>query len=370
MTDTKENTITHTTNTVLRANAPLYNNQTMKLPNHPIINLLRIVLIAMHSYLKFLRSRLIWRLGKMRRTAIARRKLCGAMVKNKLRSFVARLKKIHAGFNRWWARINRHLGKMWVRVGLLFITVATGAILGKYVSPWVLCFFPEAIYGDARAVIGAIPFTLLTFLALWWFRTYDTIKRDSRANFEAGVNHVASDTPIRIEIGAEILINVSKLTSAYNREITITFIKRLKRSPADTRKNNESVGDDYRWGYAQHMLKWLKDHQRKNKNYDLNLLDLRYQEFTSTTATVTICDAVNMHDSKYLVIDVAGCYENDLNNFFGLCDRAYDQVIKKKQTHEAKLRKQPELNREPRTIKVTVSRNDCRADPFGDDLIG
>ena len=344
----------------------------MKLRNHPIINRPRIVLKAMHSHLKFLWSRLIWRIGKMRRTAVARGKLFGLMVKSKSRGFVAWLKKMHAGFNIRWARINRHLGKMWVRLVVLLIALIIGAVLGKCVSPWVLCFLPNNVYGDIRTVVGAAHFTLPTFLALWWFRTYDSIKRDLRDNFEAGVNHIASDTPIRIEIGAEILANVSKLTSAYNREITITFIKRLKRSPADAKKNKEIFYSDYRWGYAQHMLKWLKDHQRKNKKYDLNLLDLRYQEFTSATAEITICEVLEMHDDDDLTVDVAGC-NDDLDNFFGDCDRAYKQVDAAKKKHLAMQQGlyQGTLprHRELRTIVVTVSRGDCQEDPFANDFI-
>ena len=269
-------------------------------------------------------------------------------------------KRIRARFNSWWARINPLLGKMWARLVLLIITATIGAALGKCLSPWLLCFFPENLYGDIRTVIGAVPFTLPTFLALWWFRTYDSIKRDLRDNFEAGVNHVASDTPIRIEIGTEILQNVSELTSAYNREIAITFIKRLKRSPADIEENNGVAYSDSRWGYAQHMLKWLKDHHRYNSDYDLKGLDLRHQEFTSATARITICEVVDMHAGKYLTVDVAGCNDNDLNNFFKYCDSAYEQVAMKKKMYQEKYKELSPPLHNIRTLEVTVSLNDCQ----------
>ena len=344
----------------------------MKFRDNPIVKCLCAVLKKIRKCLKSLRAHLSRRLGKMRGAAAMRGKRLCVKVRRKLRSFVAWLKKMHAGFNIRWARANRHLGKMWVRLVVLFITLILGAVLGKCISPWVLCFLPERVFGDIRTVVGAAHFTLPTFLALWWFRTYDSIKRDLRDNFEAGVNHIASDTPIRIEIGAEILANVSKLTSAYNREITITFIKRLKRSPADAKKNKEIFYSDYRWGYAQHMLKWLKDHQRKNKKYDLNLLDLRYQEFTSATAEITICEVLEMHDDDDLTVDVAGC-NDDLDNFFGDCDRAYKQVDAAKKKHLAMQQGlyQGTLprHRELRTIVVTVSRGDCQEDPFANDFI-
>ena len=246
------------------------------------------------------------------------------------------LKKMHKYIKNLWARLNRHLGKMWVRLVVLLIAAAIGAALVKWASPWFLCFFPVSVYGDIRTIIGAAPFTLPVFLALWWFRTYDSFQGDWRANFEAGVAHIASDTPIRIEIGTVILINIAEATSSYDREIRTTFIRRLKRSPADTDKNHEMLTHGYRFAYAQHMLKWLqipRTKKDKNKKYDLNLLDLRYQEFTRTTSGITIREVLNMHSEAFLTLDVGGTLFEADNKFFESADNVYGLYVREWTTH-------------------------------------
>ena len=219
---------------------------------------------------------------------------------------------------RGWMLGDFFLGNMWWRVVVLGCAVLGGFFLGQCISPWLLCFFPDKPYGDTRTVIGAIPFTLPTFLALWWFRTYDTRQQNLRANFDTGVGHIASDTPIRIEIGAKILINVSQATSSYDREISTAFIRRLKRFPAETDANRNLLKRGYRFAYAQHMLKWLKD---RGEKHELELLDLRYQEFTSTTASITASEILAMHREDYVTIDVACCNFENPKRFFGAaCD--------------------------------------------------
>lgn len=224
----------------------------------------------------------------------------------------------------WWVRHNWWLSKIWVRVGVLFLALLVGLISAKYASPWLLCWFDSVAHEAVKPVIGAATFTYLIFLALWWFRTYDSHQRDLRANFEAGVQHVASDTPIRIEIGTEILKNVSKTTSSYDREIRIAFIRRLKRFPATTTKNISLFKGGYRLSYAQHMLKWLQDQKDPNRKYDLNLLDIRYQEFASSSVRITVCEILDMHRGESLTLDLARCKFRSANEFFNsacnICD--------------------------------------------------
>ena len=222
-------------------------------------------------------------------------------------------------------------------------------------------------------VVSAAPFTVPTFIALWWFRTYDSRQQLQRANFEAGVGHIASDTPIRIEIGTQILIQVSKVTSAFDSEIALTFVKRLKRFPETSEKNIYLLKTGYRWSYAQHMLEWLsEDYRRRNKRYDLRKLDLRYQDFTSLTSEITICEVLKTHMSYQLIIDVEGCDYSVLCNFFGRCDSAHEQY----DTHLDNLKKDPEYvrNHHPEslasnklgTFEVTVSREDCNEQASAD----
>ena len=247
---------------------------------------------------------------------------------------------MHKHFKNLWAHLNRHLGKMWVwlavflrasmrsdswlggmwrRAGVLGCAVVGGFILGQCVSPWLLYFFPEGVYGGVRVIAGTAPITLPTFFTLWWFRTYDSRHHSQRANFEMGVKQIDSDTPISIEIGTLILIKVSNVTTVFNDEIAFAFIKRLQRSPADTAKNKEIVGGGYRWGYARQMLQWLKS---QNKKYDLDLLDLRNQEFPIEDAQLTIGEVLKMHTDVSLTVDVTGCSKLSMENFLSCCPYA------------------------------------------------
>ena len=259
---------------------------------------------------------------------------------------------------------------MWVRLFVLLLAVPFAYHVGGYLVDFMESHFPvvvgDGFGGEAnrqptqqqisneymRKVLTPTAYSLMFFLALWWFRTYDSLQRDWRANFEAGVNHVASDTPIRIEIGTAILINVSKRTSAYNREIAIAFTKRLKRSPADTDKNKDIVSNGYRWGYAQHMLKWL---QNQNEKRDLDFLDLRYQEFTSTIAKITGYEIMRMHSGDDLLLDLAYCNFANPEEFFGDATDAHADWENSDRDIEV-------ANKSP-TLQIAISRRDFEENP-------
>ena len=250
------------------------------------------------------------------------------------------------------------LGGMWRRAGLLVVAVAFGIFLAKCVSPWLLCFLGSGVHDAVKAAVGAATFTSPIFLTLWWFRTYDSRQQLQRANFEAGVGLIASDTPIRIEIGTQILLEVSKVTSAFDIEIALTFVKRLKRYPAETAKNEGIVTGGYRWGYAQHMLKWLaNDYERRNKKRDLENLNLRNQEFTNTEAQITIFEVLEMHTGESLTADVTGC-DDDIKSFLGNCSDIYTKwhIDNEDNRIERARRKKHNIQGsfKPRIVEVTV----------------
>ena len=231
------------------------------------------------------------------------------------------LQSTHTFLKNQWARLNRHLGKMWVRFAVILIVVMAGVCLGKLFSPWFLALVPESVYGDIRTVVGAIPFTLPTFIALWWFRTYDSFQSNLRATFDSGVAHIVSETPNRIEIGTVMLINISEVTSSYNREIRTAFIRRLKQSPAEG--NIELLGTATDWHYAQKMLHWLKN---QNMPFDLQYVDLRNQDFTDKASPINVCDLVKMGRGAKLILEVAYCGSYSMTRFFGCCDYARAQL--------------------------------------------
>ena len=232
------------------------------------------------------------------------------------------------GKRSFWSQNDWLLGKIWVRLLVLGCAILGGFILGQCASPLLLNFFPESIYGGVRAVAGAAPITLPTFLVLWWFRTYDARQQLQRANFEMGVKQIDIDTPISIEIGVEILKNVSKVTSFYDREIRLAFIKRLKRPVADTKANTAIKEGGYRYGYAQYMLRWMI---ARSVKADLNNMELRHQEFT--LEEVTLLRILELSDvenptAKTFPIDFEECkFTGDMSEdiFFEGCEDYKEQ---------------------------------------------
>ena len=216
------------------------------------------------------------------------------------------------------------LGGIWRRLGVLLVAAGIGLVSVKYFSPWLICFFPEYLYGDIRTVVGAAPLTLPTFLVLWWFRTYDSITRGMRDNFEAGVAHIAKDIPISIEIGVGIIISVSEVTSSFDNEIRLTFMKRLKRPVADTQANNALTFSGYRYGYAQHIFRWM---MARGGKWDLSNIKLQYQEFTGNEVTLEkILELSNFKNPtpKTFPINFDGCRFADKDHFF----KGYDDYKK------------------------------------------
>ena len=247
------------------------------------------------------------------------------------------------------------LGGMWRRALLLVIAVAFGIYFAKCVSPWLLCFLGSGVHDAVKAAVGAATFTSPIFLTLWWFRTYDSRQQLQRANFETGVGHIASDTPIRIEIGTQILLEVSKVTSVFDSEIALTFVKRLKRFPATTDKNLALLKSGYNWGYAQHMLRWLaNDYQRRNNLHDLNDMDLRYQAFDGTTAKITTCEVLKMNNRALLTVDIAGC-NIMISNFIGRSGKAHEKWVAEKGDRPVLSLEEKKLP----SLKIEISHENC-----------
>lgn len=264
---------------------------------------------------------------------------------------------MHKYLKSLWARLNRHLGKMWVRLLALVFAALGGFILGKVGSPWLLGLFPEEMYGDVRTVIGAIPFTLPTFLTLWWFRTYDSLQSDWRANFEAGIDHIASNTPTRIEVGTEMLKNVSKVTSIYNREISTAFIRRLNESPAEAEANRKMLDTSTGWKYAQQMLKWLLN---QNEKYDLGFVDLRNQDFTDVLDGITICDLLNVNKDGFLTLEIARGDFVFLKRLFICCSSARGMYVRAQKRDRWQIQHAEEDSVELPSNQLTVSCLTCR----------
>ena len=237
-----------------------------------------------------------------------------------------------------WARIERCLDKKSCRVIVLGIAAVCAYHFGEWVNCFLESWFPvtDGNYAGEqnktneylRKIFAPAAYSVVVFLVLWWFRTIDTRQAIYQTNLETGLNMLASDTPIKIEMAVLMLSRVSDSTTVFNDEIRLAFIKRLKRSPHTSDKNLQLLNDGYRWAYAQYILQWLKDHDKRG---DLRHLDLRGQEFASTSARIMYTDIAGRHNhTKYgseLPINFGGCRfttltdiaskEDAIKRFFG-----------------------------------------------------
>lgn len=122
------------------------------------------------------------------------------------------------------------------------------------------------------------------FLALWWFRTYDVQHQIQQNNFIKGMEKISSDSPLEIEVGVSMLLEVSNATAAFDNEIRVAFIKRLKEFPSNLDGKQISAVVSNRLSYAQYILRWFIDHlERGGRPLNLNGMDCRYQEFLVTS---------------------------------------------------------------------------------------
>ena len=217
-----------------------------------------------------------------------------------------------------WAFIEWCLDKKFCRV-IVLVAVACIAYfwMGEIMTGFLESKLPIINEGASeqnktneylRKIFAPAAYSVLIFLVLWWFRTIDTRQAIYQTNLETGLNMLASDTPIKIEMAVLMLSRVSKSTTVFNDEIRLAFIKRLKRSPHISEKNLQLLNDGYRWAYAQYILQWLKDHDKRG---DLRHLDLRGQEFASTSACIVYADIAGRHNhtkyGKELSIKFGGC---------------------------------------------------------------
>jgi len=124
--------------------------------------------------------------------------------------------------------------------------------------------------------------SIFVFLVLWIFRTYDTRQQIQQANFVKGLENLVSGDPLQVDVGVILLLEVSKATPAFDKEIRIAFIKRLKELPENLSKRKIIEMRSNRLSYAQYIIQWLIEHPKAGGDpYDLKGMDCRYQEFTS-----------------------------------------------------------------------------------------
>lgn len=194
---------------------------------------------------------------------------------------------------------NQPMSKKGIRLGILMLAGGAGVWLLKCGGEPLLNFLGIAevditksgvakpndnasIYPtNARGYLVLPMLSFFVFIALWFFRTYDTRQQIQQANFVKGLENLVSDNPLQIDIGVILLLEVSKATSVFDKEIRLAFIKRLKELPGDL--NGRKVMDmrTKRLSYAQYIIQWLINNPKSGDPLDLSGMDCRYQEFTS-----------------------------------------------------------------------------------------
>lgn len=184
------------------------------------------------------------------------------------------------------------------RFRLLAVALLLGGLLVKYGKESVFCVL--GIYSaDGNYLIFPM-LSLFVFLALWLFRTYDTRqqihqthaqieqtnKQILQANFAKGLDNLVNNDPLQIDIGVILLLEVSKSTPAFDKEIRLAFIKRLQILPEPIYKTFPEKGkfnrwieiDDSRIPYTPHILRWIVNHPELGWYIEFSRMEFLYNK--------------------------------------------------------------------------------------------
>ncbi len=223
--------------------------------------------------------------------------------------------------NKYHEKFSQPISKIWVRFTLLAFAGFVGWFLLKFYDDEIICFFGIPYGAKNYFALPILSFWIL--VALWLFRTYDTRQQIHQSNFVKGLENLVSNDPLRIDIGVILLLEVSKATPAFDKEIRLAFIKRLKELPKNLVGRKVIEIRDHKLSYAQYILQWLIEHQHENdKPLDLKGMDCRYQEFTVNRYTGKTNNKLKL--SKILpAISRKPNWKDDLSNL----DRVINPVI-------------------------------------------
>ena len=191
------------------------------------------------------------------------------------------------------------------RTGIRFIILLgmawLGLAFGSYIFTCIKHLFP--LINGLEHYLKPATVSIPVLTALWYFRTYDTRQKIYQDDLFKGLDNLASNNPVQIDIGVAMLREISKKVPSFNETIKLAFIRRLKSMPIDYKPGNGRF-----LSYAQHIMRWLIQHKKENKDVDFNLngLDLSYQEFFPYTDSRKIIfkelftyDYIEVHLSLY-----------------------------------------------------------------------
>lgn len=175
------------------------------------------------------------------------------------------------------------ISKKLMRFGILIFAGGAGWWLFTCHEDWILCLLGIDKTDRARDYLVLPMMSIFVVFALWVFRTYDTRQEIQQTNFTKGLDNLVSDNPLQVDIGVILLLEVSRATPAFDKEIRLAFIKRLKELPGDLGGRSVMEMRANRLSYAQYIIQWLIDHPKVGgAPLDIRGMDCRYQEFTSS----------------------------------------------------------------------------------------
>lgn len=177
---------------------------------------------------------------------------------------------------------------------LVFSAVA-GFVVYQYCIPIV-----EYVVGEIPNPLRQLPATLPTLALLWRFRTYDTRqqivqeKEQIQQNYlTEGLRLLMTDDPLKITVGAEFLIEVSKQIrdDKFDAQVRIAFVNRLQHLPRLVHKDStqEKLGNapvpvcisvkDARIPYALKIFEWLWFNLDVDETIKLTFQNFSCEEF-------------------------------------------------------------------------------------------
>ena len=185
-----------------------------------------------------------------------------------------------------------NIRKLPFRFLLLLFSVGSGIGLVWVGADKIYCFFDSILAIEIKSNYSFIALLLgsLTFLTLWFFRTYDVREQIGQQDFHDALRMLADDKLVSQEIAVLRLIDISKKTKVYDDTIKTAFIKRMKAPYKEAKEKQELTNKDaeilkrlLKRDYARYIFCWIKE-RYKRKELDLRDLDLRSQYFIDGNA--------------------------------------------------------------------------------------
>ena len=185
-----------------------------------------------------------------------------------------------------------NIRKLPFRFLLLLFSVGSGIGLVWVGADKIYYFFDSILAIEIKSNYSFIALLLgiLTFLTLWFFRTYDVREQIGQQDFHDALRMLADDKLVSQEIAVLRLIDISKKNKVYDDTIKLAFIKRMKAPYKEAKEKQELTNKDaeilkrlLKRDYARYIFCWIKE-RYKRKELDLRDLDLRSQYFIDGNA--------------------------------------------------------------------------------------